>query len=143
MAKEKLISETIEFTAREFERITKVAKAENITVDFLIQEATREFLQNMDPKLEGWKIPRSLFELITIPEPIRRRLEMWKRCRERINVDVCADGLVLLNEKGLEEFSKKNRFVLLKLPSQDENNLSHDERFSPTSPTENSRKEGT
>jgi len=117
ISKKEVYLETVGFRKEDIDRLSKVAKDQNTCVDAVIREGAREYAVNCDPDLKGWKIPHNLFVTLTVPEAVHKKLEYMQSLKHKIVVHVNRGGSVdLLDETGLDEHSKQDRFVLLKVP---------------------------
>jgi hypothetical protein len=128
--KKEIYLETVGFRKEEIHRIRKVAKDQGIDVKAIIREAALEYVENYKPNLKGWRIPKTLFVTLIIPESVRKKLELWQTLKHEMNVSVDERGLVILDETGMDEYSKQ-RFVLMKVPGSWEK-----EKAADASPTE-------
>ena len=131
--KKEIYLETVGFRKEEIARMSKIAKKQDTCVDAVIREAVLEYVQNVAPDLRGWRIPRSLFVTLVVPESVRKKLAMWQLLKHKMNLSVDERGLVILDETAMDERSKQ-RFTLLKVPGSWEKEKATE--TSPTSPSE-------
>ena len=112
----KRFSETVDFTKKEAQGLAKLATDQNTCVEEVIRRAVFQYLYDCYPDLKGWRIPRSLFVTLAVPEVVHKKLKLWATLKHKMNVSVDEHGILILDETGLKEHSEGHRFVLLKVP---------------------------
>jgi hypothetical protein len=113
----KRFSETLNFTKKEAQGLAKLATDQNTCVEEVIRRAVFQYLYNCYPDLKGWRIPRSLFVTLAVPEVVHKKLKLWTTLKHKLNVSVDEHGILILDGTALKEYSKQDRFVLLKVPA--------------------------